>query len=131
MLSREISAYFKNKALGMSMEYGLRGSLIGISEIFGYLLQQRQINNENIYTGIVFIDNTGKLLVENYLKYNKPRQVQNWEELLTLKSSEVSIILKKNRQVLQIIISAPYFFKNKYAGQTTVAVIRQKYQKLE
>jgi len=32
--SRELSAYFENKALGMSMEYGLKASLMMLDDLF-------------------------------------------------------------------------------------------------
>ena len=123
-LSKEISAFFENKALGMSMEYGLKASLLEMSEKFGHLLKGRKINNDHIYTGIFFIDNEGKLLVKKYLKNPGLIQILDYRELLTPKTLEAFVILrhKHDKEKLQIIVSIPYFFKNKYMGQIIAIV---------
>ena len=57
-LSREISGFFENKALGMSMEYGLNLSLIPIRERFQELIGRRMFGGEAVYSRIVLLDKT-------------------------------------------------------------------------
>ena len=62
---REISIYFENKALGMSMEYGLRASLIAIQESFNQVLQERLLDADRIYTRFIFADSSGACLIDS------------------------------------------------------------------
>ena len=61
---REISIFFENKALGMSMEYGLRASLIAIQESLDLVLKERMLGQDPIYTRFVFADSSGECLID-------------------------------------------------------------------
>ena len=63
-LSREINTYFTNKALGMSETYGLKVNLFMIKRIFDKTLKQRQIQEDKIYERFVFLDASGRPLVD-------------------------------------------------------------------
>ncbi len=62
--AREISVYFENKALGMSMEYGLGSSLIDITTYFRYFVADRKTASEPIYTRIALLDAAGGMLAD-------------------------------------------------------------------
>ncbi|BBO72530.1 hypothetical protein DSCA_64600 [Desulfosarcina alkanivorans] len=63
-LSSEINSYFVNKALGMSEQYGLKVNLFMIRKRLERILAYRQINGHRLYSRLVFIDNSGKQLVD-------------------------------------------------------------------
>ena len=63
--SRIVSSFFENKALGMSMEHGLRANLLGISEHLTHLVDAKKIGSDEIYARIFLIDSDGKLIVDN------------------------------------------------------------------
>lgn len=63
--NREILAYFENKALGMSREYGLWASLVGMSELFSRYVSQKQLEAIPVYTRIGFWDSCGEFLADN------------------------------------------------------------------
>ena len=115
--SRAISAFFENKALGMSMEYGLRSSLLGIFETFSYLLANRKLGKDRIYTRIVFIDTHGKLLVDSQPKREKGKHELDWKTFLYPGKLGAAIIELHERGLLKVMVSIPYFFKNQYVGQ--------------
>jgi len=115
--NRAISGFFENKALGMSMEYGLRSSLLGISKTFDHLLANRKLGEERIYTRIVFIDASGKLLVDSQPERQKVEHELDWKTFLTPEKQRTVVIDVYDGQGLKVIISTPYFFKNRYAGQ--------------
>jgi len=115
--NRAISGFFENKALGMSMEYGLRSSLLGISKTFDHLLANRKLGEERIYTRIVFIDASGKLLVDSQPERQKVEHELDWKTFLTPEKQRMVVIDVYDGQGLKVIISTPYFFKNRYAGQ--------------
>jgi len=62
---REISAYFENKALGMSMTYGLLASLDAIAEVFEGILEDKTLKGDRIYSQIAFIEKNGEVLVQS------------------------------------------------------------------
>ena len=115
--NRAISAFFENKALGMSMEYGLQSSLLGISETFSYLLANRKLGKDRIYTRIVFIDTRGRLLVDSQPQREKGEHELDWKTFLYPGKSDATIIELHERGLLKVMVSIPYFFKNQYVGQ--------------
>lgn len=114
---RAISAFFENKALGMSMEYGLRAGLLGISGNFDRFLMDRKIEKDRIYTRMALIDSTGQLLVDRGLKTAKQEHDGDWKKLLTPESLGSAITVRHDGQVTRIMVSIPYFFKHEFAGQ--------------
>ena len=112
--SRSILAFFENKALGMSMEYGLKASLLNISETFDRLLREREIEGERIYTRIVFIDPDGKPLVDT--RTGTEGNERDWKGLLSPKRPG-AIISVAHTEHIEIVVSIPYFFKGSYTGR--------------
>ncbi len=114
---RNISAYFENKALGMSMEYGLRASLLGISKNFDRLLADRKFDEDNIFDRIILIDSHGKLLVNSRPQGATRIPENGWKRFLAPENSDAVIIILQDGPSLKLIVSISCFFKNKYAAQ--------------
>ena len=53
--SRSIAVFFENKALNMSMQYGLMDSLLGVSKLFQSFVDQRHFDASPMYSPIVII----------------------------------------------------------------------------
>jgi PAS domain S-box-containing protein len=70
--TREVAAYFENRALGMSMEYGLKQSLVPIEELFANLMSRKEIGNDRIYSRLAYISADGRFLVDT--RSGKPRK---------------------------------------------------------
>lgn len=115
--SREVSAYFENKALGMSMEYGLRASILIITEHFDLVRQVKKLGSHPMYERIVFVDEAGRLLNDSRSSDQTWSEVRDWRKFLSPKSPEPTIFCDKEEGKLQIIVSAPSFFKGRYVGQ--------------
>ncbi|MBW1917708.1 MAG: PAS domain S-box protein [Deltaproteobacteria bacterium] len=116
--SREISLFFENKALGMSMEYGLRASLIAIQKCFDRLRNERHLGPGPIYTRIVFIDSSGECLVDSRSADTKRQDEWNWQQFLAPEGSGPVILVKPlGRRLVKVMVSTPYVFKGTYAGQ--------------
>ncbi|MCL4502494.1 MAG: PAS domain S-box protein, partial [Deltaproteobacteria bacterium] len=114
---REISIFFENKALGMSMEYGLRASLIAIQESFKQVLQERKLGRDRIYTRFIFADNSGVCLIDSQKTPNPESQGTYCRQFLTPLNSSPVVVVKKLNGTAQLIVSCPYFFKGTYSGQ--------------
>ncbi len=63
--SRELNAYFGNKALGMSEEYGLKLNLFVVAQLFQKTLREKAIQGDPIYERFVLRDKSGKVLVDS------------------------------------------------------------------
>ncbi|MBW2012180.1 MAG: response regulator [Deltaproteobacteria bacterium] len=115
--NRAISVYFENKALGMSMEYGLKASLNAIRYQFDRLMEEKKFAGKRIYPRVTFIRPHGELLVDTGLINLEQDQGRNWNEFLTPDNRDVTFIYKHNPQIPMMIVTIPYFFKGSFAGQ--------------
>ncbi len=61
--SRTVNVYFENRALGMSMVYGLRASLLSVQQKFHSLIERKRYNGKRVYTSIMMVDHKGEVLV--------------------------------------------------------------------
>lgn len=56
--------FFSNRALGMSMEYGLRASLLTMDRLAAAMVDTRRLDGEPIYRRLVIQDLDGEILVD-------------------------------------------------------------------
>lgn len=61
--SRAVSIYFENQALGMSMAYGLRASLLSVEQKVQALTARRTYHGKRVFKSIIMVDNKGEVLV--------------------------------------------------------------------
>ncbi|MBW2642548.1 MAG: response regulator [Deltaproteobacteria bacterium] len=115
--NRAVSVYFENKALGMSMEYGLKANLDGIRYQFDRLMEEKNFGDKRIYPRLTFIMPNGELLVDTGLINLEQDQGRDWNEFLTPDSRDVTFIDKHNPQIPMMMVTIPYFFKGSFAGQ--------------
>jgi len=114
--SRELSAYFENKALGMSMEYGLRASLIMLDDLFGKMRSTKRISGAPIFERIVFIDGSGALLADTRKAAGRDR-AGSWRDYLNPAAHGPVITALRGEGDSKFMISTPFWFKGSYAGQ--------------
>ncbi len=119
---REISAFYENKALGMSMEYGLGYSLFGIGKVFDRFLENRRIGGDKTYTRITFLESNGAVMVDRPDDNPKPANAPNWQKFLTPEHPEPKIIVEPQESFCQIMVSIPYFFKGAFSGQIIACI---------
>ncbi len=108
--TRSLSGYFENKALGMSMRYGLRSSLSFAASQFSLLLAAKTLGQDPIYSRLIFITGEGDILIDTLGTDQLPPSCSH------LLSPGV-----KKREILwnpsAMMVSMPYYFKGSYAGQ--------------
>ena len=117
--SREISTYFENKALGMSLQYGLGASLMDMQQSFTTLADSRKIDEVKIYNWIAFVSPDGlplttvspqdKKIIQEIFQQNS-----NLADILPVKC--MGTILEKRNNKTHAIITTPYFFKYRFMG---------------
>ena len=113
---RELSAYFENEALGMSMEYGLKASLIMIDNLFGKMHSSKQLAGMPVFERIVFVDASGALLADTRKTGTTPA-ADSWRRSLSPKAKGPSTTVFQENGELKIQVSSPCRFKGKYAGE--------------
>ena len=112
--SRLLGAFFENRALGMSLEYGLKQSLIPVQRAFERLIERKRLGSEPIYARLVLLDEDGQLLIDTEREGvafddRLPRS------FLRPEARDGTVRTREDGRV--ITISAAYFFKGEHAGQ--------------
>jgi signal transduction histidine kinase/ActR/RegA family two-component response regulator len=127
--SREITMFFENQALGMSMEYGLRASLMQIQKCFAKFLVGRKLGSDPIYHRLVFLDREGKCLVDSNIPNGRQPFERNWDQYLGLVCSEPAIVVEYRGGMTQVMISLRYCFQNSFKGQIIAYLVPETVQK--
>ena len=112
--SREISIWFENQALGMSMEYGLRASLFAVEDLFDRLREASQIGRAPVFSRIVFTGSRGEVVT--FSGERPPGGSPGWEEW-TRNAGPVRLAASTEGVTPQVIISAPVTFKGQPSGR--------------
>jgi two-component system, cell cycle sensor histidine kinase and response regulator CckA len=126
---REVSIFFENKALGRSMESGLKASLIAIQESLDLVLKERVLGQERIYTRFVFADSSGECLIDTQSNPGLDSQAKKCGEFLTPGGSAPIILVKRLNGVAELIVSSPCFFKGTFSGQIIAWISTETVQK--
>ena len=114
-LSREVSAFFENQALGMSMEYGLKQSLIPIGELFQQLMARKKLVGNQIYSRVILVDSNRRILVDTGSQGVPPFSEKIDKELIFREKPHVpSIVVCGSKET---IVRAPFIFKGHYTGE--------------
>lgn len=115
--SSEVTAFFENQALGMTSEYGLKISLVIVSEFFERICSERRLGSGRMYSRIALLDASGAPLIDSISPNIKHRDDESWGKYLSPESSEPRIGVESGTQLSVAFIAAPCRFKNRYAGQ--------------
>ena len=116
--NRELSAFFENKALGMSMEYGLAASLDEVRSSLETFHARRKLGQQNIYRRLVFLNAGGGILVDICSEgvNAEPGEQRLWKPILSRTSAAPRFQTQVVGGESSIVISTPYFFKGSYGG---------------
>ncbi|MEA1968043.1 MAG: ATP-binding protein [Thermodesulfobacteriota bacterium] len=125
--SREVALFFENKALGMSMAYGLRASLVNMDQRFRQTFEQNRAGTVNPYKSICFVDLKSK---KSFVSVS----AENFGDFFVLMMNNYSFpttkgisltALNYNSTVL-VIISYPYYFKESFKGFIVAVLCGEK-----
>ncbi len=113
--SREIFTYFENKALGMSLQYGLGTSLMDMQQSFTTLADSRKIGDIKIYNWIAFVQPDG--LPVTTVSHQEKKIIQEiFQQNLNQPASCMGTILQKRDNTTHAVIISPYLFKSRFMG---------------
>ena len=125
--SRLIDVFFENKALGMSMEYGLKQSIPPIKQRFYALLNRYKTEKKSLYLRIALLDEHGNILSEAYPTDSRPQILSEGKHFLSPEQDKPTFIPTNKGK--ELIVSLAYYFKGKYSGQI-VAWLQPEYLKV-
>ncbi len=115
--SRELSIFFENKALGMSMDYGLQASLTAITEKLRQTLEDNSFHENRIFGRMVFIDTDAHVLSDTLELSGNNQEDPDWQTYLQPEIRAPAILLLHNGRQFQVLMSLAYFYKGAFAGQ--------------
>ncbi len=120
--NRELSAYFENQALGMSMEYGLAASLEEANTVFIAFQKKKRLDTDAIYKRVVFLDAEGHLLIDARDDGLLPQrgEERGWKRFVGKKTSKLRFFVEGEDEAASVIVSIPYLFKEKKSGHILV-----------
>jgi two-component system, cell cycle sensor histidine kinase and response regulator CckA len=113
--SRELSAFFENRDLGMSMEYGLKASLLILDDMLEKVRIAKQLAGTPIFERIAFIDASGTLLADTMTDGESAPGA--WRNFLAPGVPGPCITRVAGAGEEKILVSAPFRFKGKYQGE--------------
>ncbi|MCB9480887.1 MAG: GHKL domain-containing protein [Desulfobacteraceae bacterium] len=107
--SRYLTAYYENKALGMSLKYGLQTSLSAIKDRFLWLIAKKDFNKSPIYSRIQLTNKEGDCIIDT-----NEKNIEQKNKCLLKKVifAERSIVSFENF----FIMKTPVFFKGEFRG---------------
>ncbi len=114
--SRELRAYFENKALGMTREYGLWASQIGISELLTRFVRNKKRHGKQTYKRIAFFDVAGSLLADNTDASESGNERIMSKFVVPAKANTPRIFLERQEGGVQLLFSLPYIFQRRMVG---------------
>jgi signal transduction histidine kinase len=109
----ELQTYFENKALGMSMQYGLAASLYRIRDAFDGFRTESRLGGHEIYQRIVFLNVDDTPIVDSHADDRfapEANEQVRWASLLGEGSPALQVLGE------ELVLVAPYEFKSRLAG---------------
>jgi diguanylate cyclase (GGDEF)-like protein/PAS domain S-box-containing protein len=111
--SREVGQYLTNRALGMSMRYGLQANIDQIGRQFETLLIEKTIRSKQIIKSISYFDQNGALLVRAGIARRPNGAVASFEPSVTISTTGSGS---------QVVAMAPVIFKEHFSGSIVVEI---------
>jgi diguanylate cyclase (GGDEF)-like protein len=123
LTNNTLSTYFSNRALGMSLEYGLQASQLAMENSFYELVAEKRLNDAPIYLRLLLIHKNGNILVDVGVASGKPIPIPN-EQLLQQNSPK--LIVSKEDGKFPHYSSIPYWYKRQRMGTVIVLINKEE-----
>ena len=115
--SRVTSVFFENRALGMSMTYGLRANLLAISKQFQRLVDQKTIGNHQIYKKVLLVDSDGQVLTTSKASESNQERL-DLRDFLNPKRRTMSPVVEGS----EVMLNVPIMHENEHMGHVVALV---------
>ena len=120
--SRSVSSYYTNKALGMTMEYGLKASLVQVERELNKWTDEKKIEGKPIYRSLFLLDLEGKPLAQS--GQSAPAIQEELDDFLQAGRGLVSpeLTVTEGQTGKLVIGLAPVVFKSRPVGMVMAVV---------
>ncbi|MDD3311594.1 ATP-binding protein [Pseudodesulfovibrio sp.] len=113
--SRELLAYYENKGLGMSKEYGLWASQVAIAELLDRFVRRKTMHGKRLYRRMAYVDEDGNLLADDQGVPEDPTCCTVAVPAV-LDSASAAIRLEDEDGVRRMAFYLPFVFRSKRVG---------------
>ncbi|WP_419605397.1 hypothetical protein [Thiolapillus sp.] len=110
-----LDSFFANRALGMSMQYGLRASLLAVRDELERLRRRKQLQGASVYSRISLVDKDGTVLITVGNATDQPEKQRVTCPLDTAVKG-VSLHLGTEKQDCKSHIYATVEYRNQVSG---------------
>jgi signal transduction histidine kinase/CheY-like chemotaxis protein/HPt (histidine-containing phosphotransfer) domain-containing protein len=117
--SHALNVFYANKALGMSMEYGLRASLMLVKSHFDDLLSDSATAARPLYRRVVYVENDGTVLIDLPAG---PRQPASWSPQVIQKLERLQAFVVRDGHRADYLVALPYVYKGQRKGNIIAEV---------
>lgn len=115
--NRLLSLYYENRALGMSLEYGLGASINGARDMLARFRRSRVIDGKPIFSRIIYAEASGKVLFESRDPGIFPKLQNSVPQNLARRTKEAEFYSERVNEDDYLVISYPFLFKDRYVGR--------------
>lgn len=121
--AQAFSSYFHNKALGISLDYGMLAIISDIELVLQRFIMEYKVQGEYIFSEVNFIDYQYKMRIRATAstKPGEPVHVKTITEKLPI-SPSAPLYLEEHDQNQEIHIAIPYFIMGKHVGEITATM---------
>lgn len=115
--SRQVLTYFENKALGMSVEYGLLASRIAISELFEKIINDRSLGGEQIFDAVALVDIEGEQLgnAQHLAEGATQPNQEYWKKFISI-AADAKLVVDTSTYPGSVILLQPVVVKDQPLG---------------
>ena len=119
---QQLSAYFENQSLGMSLEYGLGASLNDLNDAIDRYRLRKLFDGKPLYRRIMFLDADGTPLVNAHDKALVVPDSKKLAVYRAVKTAQVKLYIAHDAKTRmhELVLAYPYLFKEHYAGHLLV-----------
>ena len=121
--AQAFSSYFHNKALGISLDYGMLAIISDIKQVLQRSIMEYKVQGEYIFSEVTFTDYKYKMRIQATANSNPGESViikTTTEDFSVDPSAPLELQQRENIRELQIAI--PYFIMGKHVGELTAII---------
>lgn len=108
--NKTLTSYFSNKALGMSLKYGLKANIIKMNKDIKHFVISKKIEEQNIFTELAVFDNENTMISNDVIF---DRDILNFLDSNYL---EPMILVNHKGDILNVYIMKSIFINDKKVG---------------
>jgi diguanylate cyclase (GGDEF)-like protein len=114
--SRAIQTFLANRDLGMSMEYGLRASLMGVKRTFVHLLESKRVSDRPVFNRVALVEPGGRLLLDvSTAGVDRAGDRRDRDEAFAPPAAG-SLQVDRDRRGTRLTFTAPIRYKDRSVG---------------